>query len=261
MALRASLTSGLREHLVKARLAGVVQTTPGHVAGNCEKLVSGDPNYTFGLSDWLSADVAEVRAVVAELCGDAAVEGDPDGPGWIDPDATMAAIDAQRAELNAHARARSSVLLATGHPTGLLPHYMALGRALRHAGCELLVALDDSWITEGEDRRGIRFFDGVACARTGGNMVHTHRSRFMEAMLDALEEQGRRPGLVLGDHGMAGAAIERGIETLGIADVNDPALFLAQSRGRAEAVMPIDDNLPPALFEPVTAALVDGIGR
>jgi hypothetical protein len=34
------------------------------------------------------------------------------------------------------------------------------------------------------------------------------------------------------DHGFAGAAIERGIPTLSIADVNDPALPLAQLRGR-----------------------------
>ena len=252
--------SDLREHLVEARLAGTVQTSPGQVVGNCEKLVAGNPNYTFGLSDWRSVDVAEVCAVVAGLCGSRAVDADPDGPGWIDPDATLAAIEGQRDKVAAHARARSAVLLATGHPTGLLPHYMALGRALHEAGCELLVALDDSWITEGEDRRGIRFFAGVASARTGGNLVHTHRSMFMEAMLDALEEDGRRPDLVLGDHGMAGGAIERGIDTLGIADVNDPALFVAQARGRTEAVMPIDDNLRPRLFEPVTAAVLDGLG-
>ncbi len=251
----------LRAHLVQARLAGSVATTPGHVVGNCKKLVAGEPNYTFGLSDWRSADEDEVRAVVADLCGDAAVDGEPDGAGWIDPDATLAAIEGHRAKVAAHARARSAVLLATGHPTGLLPHYMALAAALRHAGCEVLMALDDSWITEGEDRRGIRFFGGVASARTGGSLVHTHRSRYMEAMLGALGEQGRRPDLVVGDHGMAGAAIEVGIETISIADVNDPALPLAQARGRTDSVMPIDDNLAPRLFEPVTAAILDGLKR
>ena len=251
--------SGLRHHLVDARLAGSVATTPGHAADNCQKLVAGDPSYTFGLSDWQSADVDEVRSVVARLCGDAAVHGQPDGPGWIDPDATLAAIDGHRKKVAAHAAARSSVLLATGHPTGLLAHYMALGRAFRQSGCEVLITLDSCWITEGENRRGVRFVGGVACVWTGGNLVHTHRSRYMEAMLDALEQEGRRPGLVVGDHGMAGAAIERGIDTLGIADVNDPALFLAQARGRTESVMPIDDNLSPRLVEPVTDAVLDGM--
>ncbi len=251
----------LRNHLIEARLAGSVQTTPGHVTANCKKLVSGDPNYTFGLSDWESATEEEVRAVVAELCGDAAVDADPDGPGWIDPDATMAAIEGQRAKVGAHAGAGSAVLLATGHPTGLLPHYMALAAALRHAGCEVLAALDNCWLTEGENRRGVRFLGGVACVWSGGDLVHSHRPRYMEAILDELGRQGRRPDLVLGDHGMAGAAAEVGIDTLGIADVNDPALFLAQARGRTDSVMPIDDNLAPRLFEPVTAAVLAGIGE
>ena len=258
-ALRA--VADLRAHLVQARLAGAVATTPGHGVGNCKKLVAGEPNYTFGLSDWRRVDEDEVRSVVADLCGQAAVDGDPDGAGWIDPDATLAAIEGQRAKVAAHARARSAVLLATGHPTGLLPHYMALGAALRHAGCQLLTPLDDSWITQNDDPRGIRFFGVVACARTGGRLVHTGRWGYMEAMLAALEEQGRRPDLVVGDHGMAGDAIEVGIETLAIADVNDPALPLAQARGRTGAVMPIDDNLAPRLFEPVTAAILDGLHR
>jgi len=250
----------LRDHLVHSRLAGSVATTPGNTVSNCEKLVAGKPDYTFGLSDWKSADVAEVRAVVSKIFGDAAVDGDPEGPGWIDPDATVAAVEGHRAKLADHARARSVVLLATGHPTGLLAHYMALGRALADAGCELLTPLDNTWLVTEPDRRGIRFLDRVGCAWTGGDLIHTHRSRYMEAMLASLDSDGRRPDLVLGDHGMAGAAIECGIDTLGIADVNDPALFLAQSRGRTESVMPIDDNLAPHLFEPVTAALLDGLG-
>jgi hypothetical protein len=136
------------------------------------------------------------------------------------------------------------VLLATGHPTGLLPHYMALAAALAHAGCEVLTPLDNCGLTEGENRRGIRFLGGVACVWSGGDLVHSHRSRYMEAMLDELGRQGRRPDLVAGDHGMAGA---------------DPALFLAQARGRTESVMPIDDNLAPRLFEPVTAAVLGGM--
>ncbi len=251
--------TNLRDHLVDSRLAGSVATTPGNTVSNCEKMVAGKQDYTFGLSDWESVDVAEVRAVVTKVFGDAAVDGEPEGPGWIDPDATLAAIEGHRAKLADHARARSVVLLGTGHPTGLLPHYMALGRALVNAGCELLTPLDNAWLVTGPDRRGIRFLGRVGCAWTGGDLIHTHRSRYMEAMLDTLNGDGRRPDLVLGDHGMAGAAIECGIDTLAIADVNDPALFVAQSRGRTESVMPIDDNLAPRLFEPVTAAVLGGL--
>ncbi|MGH3666417.1 MAG: phosphatase, partial [Egibacteraceae bacterium] len=120
--------------------------------------------------------------------------------------------------------------------------------------------LDDAVLGHDEAtgrRRALRFLDGVGCVHDGGALLHTHRSRYMEAMLDAV---GGGPGavdLVVADHGMAGAALERGLRTLSIADVNDPALPLAQARGRTDAVLPIDDNLAPRRFVPVTAAMVD----
>ena len=255
-----SLLAELRAHLVDARLAGAVATGPANTVGNCRKLVSGEPAYTFGLSDWRTADVDEAQVAVASVCGEEAVTGDPGGPGWIDPDATLGAIEGHRRTIAAHARARSSVLVATGHPTGLMAHYMTLARALHHAGCRMLLPLDDQWVTDGDAPRGIRFFGGVACVRTGGDMLHTHLATYMEAMLDALHQSPGPPDLVLGDHGMAGAAIERGIDALAIADVNDPALFLAQARGRTASVLPIDDNLAPSRYEPVTAAMVEGLG-
>ncbi|MDP9021877.1 MAG: phosphatase, partial [Actinomycetota bacterium] len=118
--------------------------------------------------------------------------------------------------------------------------------------------LDDTRdLLEQDDRKlGIRFLDGVTCAWSGGELMHTHRSGLAEAMLDELERQRRNPDLVLADHGYAGAAVERRLPTLSIADVNDPALMLAQARGRTDAVLPIDDNLAHRSFEPVTAAVL-----
>ena len=40
------------------------------------------------------------------------------------------------------------------------------------------------------------------------------------------------PDLVVADHGWAGAAAEAGIEALGMADCNDPALFVAEEEGK-----------------------------
>ncbi|MDP8969338.1 MAG: phosphatase [Actinomycetota bacterium] len=256
--------AGLRDHLVTSRLAGRVATSPRSTLRNCAKLVAGRPKYTFGLSDWRTATIPEAVAAVRALCG-----GDPararaqSGPGWIDPDSALRAIAGHRDRLSSLVAAGGGrVLLATGHPTGLLAHYGAIARALRAAGCEVLAPLDDTTLLDlPAGRRGLRFFDGVACVFDGGALRHTHLSRYMEAMLDAL---GGGPGavdLVIGDHGMAGAAIERGIPTLSIADVNDPALPLAQARGRTDGVLPIDDNLAPSLFVPVTEAVLSWCDR
>ncbi|HWH31179.1 MAG TPA: phosphatase [Egibacteraceae bacterium] len=247
----------LRAHLESTRLAGAVATTPGSTVENCGRLVAGDERYTFGLTDWRTASLDEAVEAVRRVCG-----GDPAGapagsPGCIDLDATLGGIERHRRALAAAAGGGAArVLLATGHPTGLLAHYGAIGRALQAHGCHLLAPLDDRMLWPADDGRprGVRFIDGVAAVTDGGKLLHTHRSRYMEAMLDALDG---RADLVVADHGMAGAAIERGIATLSIADVNDPALLLAQSRGRTADVLVIDDNLAPRVFVPVTRAMLD----
>jgi hypothetical protein len=249
-------TDGLREHLVASRLAGEVATSCGNTLDNCRKLVCGYPEYTFGLSDWRTATIDEVLGAVRALCG-----GDPaargrDGPGWIEPNATLAAIERHRERLATLVSSGGGrVLLATGHPTGLQPHYAALGRALRDRGCLILTPLDETWLATDDSGRdlGMRFLDGVGCVSDGGSLRHTHGSEFMEAMLDVVGVCD----LVIGDHGMAGAAIERGLPTLSIADVNDVALPLAQHRGRTDTVLPIDDNLSPRLFTRITDAMLD----
>lgn len=253
--------AALREHLVATRLAGAVATSPRSTLTNCGKLVAGEQRCTFGLPDWRGATLLEAVEAVRAVCGgDPGGAADPDAEGWIDPDACLAAVLLHRGRLAALATGGGGrVLVGTGHPTGLLPHYTALARALQATGSELLAPLDDVVVRRHEvtgDRRALRYLDGVAVVHDGGRLLHSHRSVYMEAMLDAL---GGGPGivdLVLADHGFAGAAIARGLPTLSIADVNDPALPLAQVRGRTDAVLPIDDNLAPRTFVPVTAAML-----
>jgi hypothetical protein len=247
----------LRSHLVRTRLAGSVATSPRSTIENCGKLARGHPDYHFGLPDWREASMLDALAAIREVCGGDPGALDPDGPGWIDPDAAVMGIltHAERiAELVASGGGR--VLLATGHPTGLLGHYAAIGRALHEAGCELLTPLDDEWLTTSDRGRrlGLRFVERVGCAFDGGSLRHTHWSTFMEAMLADVDPDSI--DLVIADHGMAGAAIAAGIMTLSIADVNDPGLPLAQVRGRTDGVLPIDDNLAPRVFAPVTAAML-----
>lgn len=252
----------LRDHLVATRLAGAVATPPRSTLENCVKLVHGHPSYRFGLPDWRDATVLQAVAAVRVLCGgDPGGAEDQDGPGWIDPDLTMRGLLTHRQRLATLAAAGGGrVLLLTGHPTGLLPHYGAIGRALQASGCELLAPLDDVPLPAADGTaapRRIRFLDGVGCLCDGGKLLHTHRAEYAETLLDEL---GGGPGvvdLVVADHGMAGAAIARRLPTLSIADVNDPALPLAQVRGRTDAVLPIDDNLAPRVFVPLTETVLD----
>jgi hypothetical protein len=241
----------LLSHLVASRLAGRVATSAAGSLTNCARLVDGDLDCTFGLSDWKDATYEEVVAAVQALGGTALSADEPGdaGDGFIDPEATLRSISTHGRMLGDFvAGGGGRVVIATGHPGTLTAHYGTLAGALLGAGCHILRPLED----EGAP---ITYMDGVAALTLDGGRRHTHRPDLMQDMLERL---GGADGvdLVLADHGFAGAAIEAGIRTLSIADVNDPALPLAQARDRTSGVLLIDDGLDPSVFVPVTEAML-----
>jgi hypothetical protein len=134
---------------------------------------------------------------------------------------------------------------------------MAVSRELAAAGCKVLTPNEGERV--GRDARGRRlrviYLDGVGVLSNGAGLLHSHSGEAMEAALEASEP----PDLVMADHGFAGAAIERGLEVIGFNDVNDPALAVAKARGKIEVLVPLDDNVPPRLYEPLTEVLVRAI--
>lgn len=84
----------------------------------------------------------------------------------------------------------------------------------------------------------------------------------MAAILDGLEREGRPlPDLVVADHGWAGCAGQRGIDSLGYADCNDPALFLGEAEGTLQVTVPLDDHVTdPRFYDPMMDYLLDAAG-
>src|SRR4051794_38782233 len=208
----------IEQQLAHARLAGDVRTTRDQSLAYIQNTLTGDTRYTFGLSDWQTADTAEIIRAT-EICGgDLLEEGDPH-TGWIAPGRTVEGMlrhaDALREPLASGGR---TVLLATGHPMGLLEHYIHLAQALEASGNDVVRPLDDVRLEKMPDHpdghSGIRYVNSVACVFINEAIVHTHRPDYMTAMLDSLAAEGTVVDLVIADHGMAGAAIEAGIETL-----------------------------------------------
>ena len=154
-------------------------------------------------------------------------------------------------------RSGSRILFATGHPAGLFPIYAVLAAAARAAGAEVLQ------IEEGE-----RFLDGdvrqimdVVMFEQYGNLQHTHFPGPMRIALDQLQARGVVPDLVVSDHGMAGyASSTRKLLTIGIADCNDPGLFVAAEQGNLPVCVPMDDNVPPRRYEPMIDFILDRAG-
>ena len=239
----------MRAHLLASGIAGETATTRENTVANAEKLAEGDPDKHLGVGA-RGRDAPGVMEAVAALCGCSASLDERAGGGVIDPDLVLDALDALGGRLARAVRAGERLLIATGHPTGLLPMYMALGRALVAGGVKLQTPLDDGRLDAPSTvnrRRRIRYLDGVAVLMGGADLLHTHESWPMDRLLDEIEA----PDLVLGDHGWAGAAIMRGIEVVCFTDVNDPAIAVAKADGLVDIVVPCDDNLPPASYDPV----------
>jgi hypothetical protein len=144
------------------------------------------------------------------------------------------------------------VVLATGHPVGLALLYHALDTLLEEAGADVRrPAHHGRWRQPGLDHDWvIDHWGGVGMLTDGREPRHTHRPDAMERMLAEF-----RPDLVVGDHGFAGAAIEAGVETVSIADVNDPALLVAKAQGRTEVVVVMDDHVAPDAYWPCFQAI------
>ncbi|MBA0049679.1 phosphatase [Streptomyces sp. AJS327] len=249
----------LVEHLVRTRIAGEVATPRENNLAHYRKLANGDRHYWLGLElgdRW--ADEQDVLAVMAERCGVVDDPGHRSGQDTIDPELTVAALDRAAAELRKAAEGRQRVLLATGHPGALLDMHGAFAMALSAAGCDIVrVPLGLSG-----DPGVIVQFTGVAVHEGGATLWHTHSPEPMNTVLDALDREGEPPpDLVVADHGWAGRAGQRGIEAVGFADCNDPALFLGEAEGTLAVVVPLDDHVVnPRYYEPMTAYVLHAAG-
>jgi hypothetical protein len=168
----------------------------------------------------------------------------------------IAACEAAGERLARAAERAERVVLATGHPAGLSVLYMAVGEILERHGAKLLTPLNGHEWNEpaatwpARRHRQIRYFRGVAVLTDRASPMHSHSPVAMEKMLGEVT-----PDLVFADHGFAGAAIERDVETIAIADVNDLAPIVAKAQGRTELVIVMDDNVQPESYWPCFQAI------
>jgi hypothetical protein len=246
----------MRSALLDGGVAGVNSHDRPNVFWKLHRLVQGEPDSRFGLSGVDTLSFEEVLGLMGEAGG-----FDPDpavrhGLVVVDPDRVLEAAAEVGERLVLSAERGERVLLATGHPTGLPLLYQAVGELLVEAGAKLLRPLEGfTWEEEGR-RRQIRYFGGVAMLTDRSSALHTHSPDSMQRMLEEA-----LPELVFADHGFAGAAIEAGIDTVSIADVNDPALVVARHQGRTGPVIVMDDNVQPESYWPVYQAIATPFRR
>jgi hypothetical protein len=255
----------LRQQLLDARIAGDVATPREDNLEKYAMFAHGLARASFGLETSRPWAVPDVVALMARKVG---VSADPDhrhGGDHIDPDLTIDGLTRMAAVLSSAAGPGRRVIVATGHPAGLLAVHQPIARALSKTGTTILTPAM-GWTYEltthnGRVTREIRYVGGVAMVSTRGELNHTHSPRPMEAMLADLAAAGAEPpDLVLADHGWAGAAGQAGIPSVGFADSNDPALFVGEHEGKVAVAVPLDDNVAPHHYAPLTDFLLHAAG-
>ena len=246
-----------RDDLERGLLSGMVAGWATHpidnVRNNALMLLDGDPDKGFGLTGIRDGfDLDAILSLVETATGASIDREARYGPVDIRPAPIIDACLAAGTRLAEVCASGGTVVLATGHPIGLAHLYHELARMLQGAGADLLrLGVGQRWRDPHLDHDWtIEHWDEVAVLTDTREPRHTHRPDAMERMLAEA-----RPALVLADHGFAGAAIEAGVETISIADVNDPALLVAKAQGRTEHVLVFDDHVEPDAYWPVLQAL------
>ncbi|WND35961.1 phosphatase [Streptomyces sp. BB1-1-1] len=254
----------LRAHLLDVRLAGVVATSREVSLRSYRLFAARDPRVLIGIDPAGGWGQRDLLGLMADRCGVSADPHDTSGQDVIDPDRTLAALDAFAGRLAAVAQRRAPVLLGTGHPHRLLGFYAALAEALSAAGCAVLTPAQGRCV-DITTRFGLRTYNldyvrGVAlvrepgAGRAGGEPgAHTHSPLPVRTVLAAAADAGGPlPELVIGDHGWVCGAGQLGFEAIGPADTDDPALFVGEAEGFVSVVVPLDDAVRSEYYRPLT---------
>lgn len=243
-------------YLNASKITGDVATPRENNLAHMQGFVDGNEHLEFGVTwtqDWTFEQVFDV---MVRRCGNNPDPAHREGQDTISADLCLDALAEYAALFGEAVRAQKSILFATGHPAGLFPIYAHLAAAAQAAGATVLTIDEGDKFLDGDIRQIFK----VVMFEQYGNLQHTHFPGPMKIALTQLEAKGITPDLVVADHGLAGYAASAGIPTLGIADCNDPGLFISKEQGQILVAVPMDDNLPPHLYQPIIDYLLHEAG-
>lgn len=256
---RALDRSTLAKALEAGAITGEVATPRENNLSHIRRFLDQERQFDFGVKLTREWDYDAVFALMVDRCG---LRPDPDFLTGVDTISTEACLDALEKLAEAvgeTARAEGRILFATGHPAGLLPVHMAIAEAAAAAGAHIVS--QDHFIPVAELGGDVRQINRVWTWHLHGGTPHTHLAEPMHTLLDDIEARGEAlPDLIVADHGWAGAASSRGLRTIGYADCNDPALFVAEAQGALEACIPLDDDVVPNLYAPLIEFVLERAG-
>src|SRR5438128_1659603 len=142
-----------REELLRAavegRVAGVVSHPLDNVLSKIDRLCMGDPDLQFGMTGLQRFAPMGVLDLVTDACGWAPLADARVGPFEVDPSRVLDACEEIGDRLAFACRNGERMIMATGHPVGLMLLYVEVGRLLTERGVSLLRPIEgQSWTQE-----------------------------------------------------------------------------------------------------------------
>ncbi len=235
-------------------MAGRVATPRENNRLHYHLLAQRDPHYLLGLDPGPQWDSDAILDLMVRKVGVDPRRNYRRGVDTIDPELTADALDRYATRFNKALRERRRVLFATGHPRTLARLYQQLAAAHEEAGGSIVEpppGLSYDGTNRGVPQRlEIDFFLRVATLADSGGPIHTHSPTPINMVLAALAHDGiPMPDLVVADHGWCGGAAQAGLDAIGFADCNDPALFVGEDEGTVAVAVPLDDGIDPEQYD------------
>lgn len=240
----------LARALEAAHITGRVATPRESNLSHIHRFLAAERQFDFGVTLLRRWTYEQVFEVMVQRCG---INPDPEYRSGADTISTAACIERSAAlgeVVREVATAGGLILFATGHPSAM----SAVHRATRQWAVSLgaRTVAQTEYIPAIGVGGDVRDIDGVWMWHQHGGVPHTHFAEPGEAVLDYCLRTGiGKPDLVVADHGWAGGLASAGLRTVGYADCNDPALFVAEAQDQVEVCVPLDDNVPPYLYAPL----------
>lgn len=241
------------QKLINLRVTGKGVGHPrAHNLKVIERIQKGDEKATLGLDSLVPLELEKLLDAIAGITGCSKDISYTEGEGFIDPEATLDGL-VNASELIAKAcKEKKNIVLATGHPGSMLGFYLELEKTIRIMGGNVLAlplgAFVDEYKCPGCGLHNITetldSISGVAVVSNGSSLIHTHKTKAMEKIIDSMRDKGIAIDMVIADHGYAGRALTRGLDVIAVMDTNDPALAAAKKVGYDLTIIPMDDNRP-----------------
>ncbi|ROZ63530.1 taurine ABC transporter ATPase [Kocuria soli] len=260
--LTAPTRTELLVHLDATRITGQVATPREANLRNIHDFLAGSEHQYMGIPAGPEDTWDSVFELMVDKVGISPDRSHEQGQDTISAELCVTALERYADVFGRVVRERGRILFATAHPAAMPAVYAPMAQATREAGAQVLTI--DGGIPW--DTGDVRAVGDVVMVEQYGGLRHTHRPEPMDLVLDQLEAAHRAdpsaplPDLVVTDHGMAGAAGTRGYSVVAVGDCNDPAVFVGEARGVIDVVVPLDDNVPPNAYAPMTAYLLARAG-